>query len=102
MYTSYRPHLIEFLDACVLSFELILFTASEREYADKVIAIFDPQDKYFAHRLYREHCTYVGGIYVKDLGSLGRPLETTILVDNSIHAFACHVTNGVPIPSFFG
>ena len=74
----------------------------QKEYADKVIAMFDPEDKYFAHRLYREHCTFVDGIYIKDLGSLGRPLETTILVDNSIHAFACHITNGIPIPSFFG
>jgi len=54
-----------------------------------VIKIFDPQGKYFAHRLYREHCTPVEHIFVKDLSSLGRPLETTIIVDNSIHAFAC-------------
>lgn len=79
-----------------------MFTASEREYADKVIDIFDPERKIFAHRLYREHCTLVEGIYVKDLGILGRPLEKMLIVDNSIHAFACHITNGVPIPSFYG
>lgn len=67
-----------------------------------MISIFDPTDKYFAHRLYREHCTLVEGVYIKDLTSLGRPIESTIIVDNSIHAFACHILNGVPIPSFFG
>jgi TFIIF-interacting CTD phosphatase-like protein len=44
----------------------------------------------------------VDNVYVKDLNSLGRPLPTTIIVDNSIHAFACNITNGVPIPSYFG
>jgi len=34
--------------------------------------------------------------------SVGRPLTTTIIVDNSILAFACNITNGVPIPSYFG
>ena len=67
-----------------------------------MIKIFDPQGKYFAHRLYREHCTPVEHVFIKDLNSLGRPLETTIIVDNSIHAFACQISNGVPIPSFFG
>ncbi len=64
--------------------------------------MFDPQNKFFAHRLYREHCTLVQGIYIKDLSCLARPLDTTLIVDNSVQAFACHLTNGIPIPSFFG
>ena len=41
-------------------------------------------------------------ILVKDLSALGRPIEKIIIVDNSIHAFAFHISNGVPIPSFYG
>jgi hypothetical protein len=29
-------------------------------------------------------------------------LETAVIVDNSVQAFACHLTNGIPVPSFFG
>lgn len=67
-----------------------------------MIKIFDPSNKYFAHRLYREQCTFIDGTYVKDLGSLGRALENTIIVDNNMHVFAYHLSNGVPICSFFG
>ena len=64
--------------------------------------MFDPNDQFFTHRLYREHCTKVDDLYIKDLSSLNRPLETTIIVDNNVQAFACHLANGIPIPSFFG
>lgn len=67
-----------------------------------MISIFDPSGEYFSHRLYREHCTKVDGFYLKDLSRLGRPLNQTILVDNSIKAFALQMSNGVPIASFFG
>ena len=67
-----------------------------------MISIFDPEHRYFAARLYRQHCSNVNGSYVKDLTRLGRPLNQTIIVDNSIHAFAFQISNGVPIPSFFG
>ena len=67
-----------------------------------MIKVFDPNNKYFAHRLYRQHCTLADGILVKDLGSLGRPLERTIIVDNSIHVFFYHLSNGIPICSFVG
>lgn len=102
VFCSFRPYLLEFLETCKESFELVLFTASEKEYADHVLSFFDPDDKYFDHRLYREACTFVEGVYIKDLSCLGRPIESTIIVDNSVVAFACHLTNGVPIPSFFG
>ena len=39
-----------------------------------MIKHFDPEDKFFSARLYRESCTKVNGNYLKDLNRLNRNL----------------------------
>ena len=63
-------------------YELVLFTASQAFYADKVINAIDPQSRwtfdkgqYFSLRLYRDDCTEVADRYgdkvlVKDVAAL--------------------------------
>ena len=58
-----------------------MFTASQKQYADKVIAQIDPK-KRISHVLYRDHCLIINKIYyLKNLKILGRDLKQTILVD---------------------
>eukprot|EP00347_Sterkiella_histriomuscorum_P010040 403338921 len=113
IYVASRPYLIHFLEQVSSQYEVVVFTASDKSYADVILDKIDPYNKYFSYRLYRDSCLQVSistknsssqqtTLFVKDLSALGRDLSKTIIVDNSIQAFGYQLSNGIPIPSYFG
>eukprot|EP00168_Porphyra_purpurea_P002482 TRINITY_DN12860_c0_g1_i1.p2 TRINITY_DN12860_c0_g1~~TRINITY_DN12860_c0_g1_i1.p2 ORF type:complete len:253 (+),score=65.29 TRINITY_DN12860_c0_g1_i1:89-760(+) len=82
-------------------YELVLFTAAQRAYADVVVDRLDPGGLFTA-RLCRESCVPVGEGLVKDLGVLGRNRSRVVIVDNLPSAFGRDVPNGVPITTWVG
>lgn len=97
VYVKRRPHLNAFLKYASSYFEVVVFTASQAAYADRLLDILDPHNDLIHHRLFRDACVYVAGNYLKDLSVLNRDLRRTVIVDNSPQAFGYHVENGVPI-----
>jgi len=99
---SFRPFVQCFLETAAKSFEIVVFTASQQSYADKVINALDPTGAHIKHRLYRQHCTECRGAFFKELGLLGRPMARCLLVDNSPISVACNADHGVLIQSWYG
>jgi CTD small phosphatase-like protein 2 len=96
-----RPGVDEFLEYVRGRFEVVVFTASQKVYADKLLDILDASHEVIHHRVFRDDCTNVEGNYLKDLSVLGRDLRSVLIVDNSPQAFAFQLDNGVPILSWF-
>lgn len=99
-----RPHLTQFLERVSEIYELVIFTASQACYANHIINMIDPKNKYFSSRIYRNNCVMTqDGVQIKDLRIFGnRNLEDIIIVDNAYYSYGFQPFNGVPIIPFLG
>ncbi|CAD8046875.1 unnamed protein product [Paramecium sonneborni] len=97
-----RPHCQQMLKVLSQFYELILFTASYKEYADKILEYIDPKQTLFSYRFYRESCLELEeGIFVKDLRAIeGRKLENMAIIDNCACCYIYQLDNGIPIIPF--
>lgn len=99
----FRPFLLDVLKKLKQNFELILWTSSLKEYANKVVQAFDPELKIFDLILYRENCFQTPqGLFIKDMRILNRNINNCFMVDNSPLSFSFQLENGVPILPFNG
>ena len=80
-------------------YEIVIYTASLSLYADPLLNELDPYG-HASYRLFREHCTFLNNIFVKDLAQLGRDLKDVIIIDNSPACYSLQPENAIPIPTW--
>jgi CTD small phosphatase-like protein 2 len=106
VYLYVRPGVKEMLNDLKKHFELIIFTASQEDYAHQVRLCLDPDEEIFDHMLSREHCLNIEKhkINVKDLSLLlsGREMKDIVIVDNHVLSYVINIDNGIPIKDFYG
>lgn len=113
-----RPFAVQFLQSLKDIFNIVLFTASRKHYAEKILKILDPTgnlpptsifrfltplDSIFKGKLFREHCFQTQkGWHIKDIRMVADiDPSKTILVDNSASSFGVQPHNGIPIVPYF-
>jgi Dullard-like phosphatase family protein len=94
-----RPYAQEFLSKMKDHFEVVIFTAAVKDYADWILDRID-LTKAVSHRLYRNHTSLQNGVYMKDLSKLGRDLSRTIIIDNNAENFQLQPDNGIYIKTW--
>ena len=95
-----RPYAQSFLKEVSKCYELIIFTAALKDYADFILDRLDTEGC-ISHRLYRYHCSFSENVYHKDLSKIGRPLDKILIVDNNAENFQQQPDNGIYIKSWY-
>lgn len=97
-----RPYTHEMLREVNKYYEVAVFTASHKWYADEILNYIDPTGELIQHRFYRESCIKTeDSVYLKDLRIIKNvAMKDMILVDNAVYGFGQQLSNGVPITPF--
>lgn len=99
-----RPFALEFLRSIKEHFTLVLFTASEKAYADKCLELLDPRNEFFTLRLYKTNCLNIDNKFnIKDLRIFRNvPISDILILDNNPICYLLQPGNAIPVVSFFG
>lgn len=95
-----RPFAQNFLKEMAKHYEIIIFTAALKDYADFILDRLDTEGC-ISHRLYRHNCSFSENVYQKDLNKLNRDLSRTLIVDNNAENFQLQPENGIYIRSWY-
>ena len=101
IYFIIRPGLDEFLQSASLLYDIIVFTASLKQYASPIIDSID-KDNIIKFRFYRDDCRLIDGKFAKDLKILGKDLKDVIIIDDSAYSFLLNKSNGIVIRPWMG
>jgi CTD small phosphatase-like protein 2 len=100
-----RPNLINCLNEIKNFYNIVIFTSSDKIYADSILNCIDPNRVLFDYRLYRNNCLKVeidnDYVYIKDLRIIRNfNIKDMVIIDHSELNFAFHLENRIPIQPF--
>ena len=100
VYVLLRPYFTEFINKMSKIFNIYIFTASIKEYAEPLLIKLD-KNNLIKKKLYRESCTLSEDRkYIKDLNTLNENLKNVILLDNNPNSYRYNKCNGLPIKTW--
>ena len=100
VYVLLRPYFNEFLNKMSKIFDIYIFTASIKEYAEPLLIKLD-KNNLIKKKLFRDDCTLSeDNKYIKDLNSLNQNLKNIILIDNNPNSYRYNKCNGIPIKTW--
>ena len=105
LYAIKRPFVREFLEIASELFELAIFTAGEREYADQILDDICPNSKTILpknKRKYRDSCKLHFQKLYKDLDIFGKSKKDILIVDDNPENTYFFPKNAIVIPAFLG
>ena len=100
IYVLKRPYVEEFLSEIAPYYEIIIFTASISEYASPLLDMLD-KNKLTSGRLFRQHCLFNHGLYLKDIKIVQKDLKDVIIIDNNPVSYVMNQDNGLPILTWY-
>ncbi|KAJ8901419.1 hypothetical protein NDN08_007265 [Rhodosorus marinus] len=94
-----RPHLRTFLMTVAMWYDVYIFTAAAREYADPLVNMIDVGGV-VKGRFFRDSCLTTKLGSVKDLSLVQNDLRKVLIIDNSSVSYALQEDNAVPISTW--
>ncbi|ESL06834.1 hypothetical protein TRSC58_05485 [Trypanosoma rangeli SC58] len=94
-----RAYLRELLRSIKDVFEVIVWTAGEREYAKNILEEIN-QEHIIQHLIYRHGAWFCSEDYTKDLKKLGRNIDYVIIVENTPDCVRANPQNGIIVEDF--
>lgn len=97
-----RPYLMQFLNHMSELYEVVIYTAGIKQYAENIVKYIDVNNN-IKFILTREECkTDDGKNYVKEIKRIGREMSATVVVDCHAGVYANYPYNTVKIPKWKG
>ncbi|KAH9601870.1 FCP1 homology domain [Trypanosoma melophagium] len=94
-----RAYLRELLRSIKNDFEVIVWTAGEREYAKNILEEIN-EECIIQHLIYRHKTWFSTDDYTKDLKKLGRDINYVIIVENTPDCVRANPKNGIIVEDF--
>ena len=99
-----RPHIKNVLFKLSQNFDLIIFTTTSQDFADRVLSVIDPFQTIFSQRYYRHHChvNKENNQFIKVFNMIEKPISEIFVVDTSFDSTHLSLNNVIPIIPFLG